>query len=145
MRAEVKPGLFFYFFSFQQFLKFNVFINYIYLTGLFLEFRCQIQHYPFFFSLFFSREWKTVGWETTTEQRWALESASMAGYLLPYHTSLFLSSQNSHRITATSSFLFKIDRPGSLVCCSAKKKAGFVDQILDYIEGKWSVIMEDMF
>lgn len=59
----------------------------------------------------------------------------MAGYLLPYHTSLFLSSQNSHRITATSSFLFKIDRPGSLVCCSAKKKAGFVDQILDYIEG----------
>ncbi|XP_034695456.1 uncharacterized protein LOC117921619 [Vitis riparia] len=59
----------------------------------------------------------------------------MAGYLLPYHTSLFLSSQNSHRITATSSFLFKIERPGSLVCCSAKKKAGFVDQILDYIEG----------
>lgn len=62
----------------------------------------------------------------------------MAGCLLPSHTSLFLSSQNYYKTPATSFSLFKIERPGSLLRCSAKKKAGFVDQILDYIEGKCS-------
>ncbi|GMI82174.1 hypothetical protein like AT1G72640 [Hibiscus trionum] len=62
----------------------------------------------------------------------------MAGTLssstLHCQTYLVSSSQNPWR-PLNSSFLVNIEKRGALVRCSAKKKIGFVDQILDYIEG----------
>lgn len=60
-------------------------------------------------------------------------AASLPPTLLSLHTSPFFSSQNSHR-TENPLFILSINNR-SLLCCSAKKKLSFVDQILDYIEG----------
>ncbi|KAK6264269.1 hypothetical protein SCA6_019703 [Theobroma cacao] len=61
----------------------------------------------------------------------------MAGNLsyltLLSQTYLFFPSHNPRR-TLNSSFFVNIEKP-ALTRCSAKKKIGFVDQILDYIEG----------
>ncbi|MBA0691201.1 hypothetical protein Goari_008842, partial [Gossypium aridum] len=61
----------------------------------------------------------------------------MAGTLssstLHCQTYLVFTSQNPLR-TLNSSFLINIEKR-ALIRCSAKKKIGFVDQILDYIEG----------
>ncbi|XP_057977715.1 uncharacterized protein LOC131164491 isoform X2 [Malania oleifera] len=46
----------------------------------------------------------------------------------------FLSSPQKSQTTPSSFSTFNIDDKPSLICCS-KKKASFVDQILDYIEG----------
>ncbi|KAG4199337.1 hypothetical protein ERO13_A05G140600v2 [Gossypium hirsutum] len=61
----------------------------------------------------------------------------MAGTLssstLHCQTCLVFTSQNPLR-TLNSSFLINIEKR-ALIRCSTKKKIGFVDQILDYIEG----------
>ncbi|OMO66106.1 hypothetical protein COLO4_30769 [Corchorus olitorius] len=63
----------------------------------------------------------------------------MAGTLSSSSTLLsqtyqIFASQKPWRKTLNSSFLVNIEKP-SLTRCSAKKKIGFFDQILDYIEG----------
>lgn len=55
------------------------------------------------------------------------------------HKSVHLPSQSSRRVFV-SSFLFNREKVSivPLVVCYAKKKLSFMDEILDYIEGKYS-------
>ena len=80
------------------------------------------------------RGMETVGQEKKNRQNWLRK---MAGILssspLITQTHLVFHSQNPWR-TLNSSFLVNIEKRAH-TRCSAKKKIGFVDQILDYIEG----------
>ncbi|KAK9131352.1 hypothetical protein Sjap_011839 [Stephania japonica] len=54
---------------------------------------------------------------------------------LPTYSSLFLPSQNpSNAANRASILLINLKKP-SFICYSSKRKTGFFDQILDYIEG----------
>ncbi|KAH7565581.1 hypothetical protein JRO89_XS09G0230200 [Xanthoceras sorbifolium] len=75
-----------------------------------------------------------------------MKSLSMAGSVLPAPTLfcqtsfIFSSSQRNlcTKVAKHPSFVFDVEgKRRGLVCCSAKKKISFVDQILDYIEGNF--------
>ncbi|OVA11809.1 hypothetical protein BVC80_637g17 [Macleaya cordata] len=59
----------------------------------------------------------------------------MAAALSPHiYSSSPFSTQNSWKTTVNHSIVIKLEK-SSFICCSSKKKTGFMDQILDYIEG----------